>query len=73
MSKSAFTEALAWELRLRGVSHVRPDLEAFVRDVWPLAEEDPDVNRWAKEYAEYHQPATADQSEDGQLSGTHQS
>jgi hypothetical protein len=35
-----------------GVPYVRPDLEAFVDDVWPLAEDRPDVSRWAREYAE---------------------
>jgi hypothetical protein len=52
MSKQAFLSALAWQLTLQGVPYVRPDLEAFVDDVWSLAEEDPDVGRWAREYAE---------------------
>jgi hypothetical protein len=39
-------------LALAGVPYVRPDLEAFVDDVWPLAEDRPDVSRWAREYAE---------------------
>jgi hypothetical protein len=44
---------------LGGVPNVRPDLEAFVDDVWPLAEDDCDVPPWAKENAEaqHSQPA----------------
>jgi hypothetical protein len=52
MSKQSFLSALAWQLTLAGVPYVRPDLEAFVAAVWPLAEEQPDVSRWAREYAE---------------------
>ena len=51
MSKTTFLSALAWQLTLQGVPYVRPDLEAFVDDVWPLAEDDPDAGRWAREYA----------------------
>jgi hypothetical protein len=57
MTPAAFLESLAWELTLRGVPHVRPDLEAFVDDVWPPAEDRPEVSRWAREYAEAHQGA----------------
>jgi hypothetical protein len=33
------------------------DLETFVDSIWPLAAEQPDVVRWAREYAEaHHQP-----------------
>jgi hypothetical protein len=52
MTHTAFLCALAWQLTLAGVPYVRPDLEAFVDDVWPLAEDDPDVGRWARVYAE---------------------
>jgi hypothetical protein len=52
VSKAAFLEALAWQLTLLAIPYVRPDLQAFVDDVWPLAEEDPDVGRWADAYAE---------------------
>jgi hypothetical protein len=43
MTKQSFLSALAWQLTLAGVPYVRPDLEAFVDDVWPLAEDRPDV------------------------------
>jgi hypothetical protein len=57
MSKQAFLEALAWQLTLAGVPYVRPGLEAFVDGAWPLAEEQPDVARWGREYAEGHAAA----------------
>jgi hypothetical protein len=50
MTKTAFLSALAWQLTLAGVPYVRPDLEGFVDDVWPLAEDDPDVTRRAQEW-----------------------
>jgi hypothetical protein len=57
MSKQSFLSALAWQLTLAGVPYVRLDLEAFVADVWPLADNDPDVSRWAREYPEaQHEP-----------------
>jgi hypothetical protein len=59
MAKQAFLEALAWQLSLASVPYVRPDLEAVVAAVWPLAEEQPDVRRWAREYAEAHDGAQA--------------
>jgi hypothetical protein len=51
MSKQSFLSALAWQLTLAGVPYVRPDLEAFVDDVWSLAEDDPEVTRWADAFA----------------------
>jgi hypothetical protein len=54
MRNQAFLSALAWQLTLAGVPYVRPDLEAVVAAVWPLAKEQPDVSRWAREYAEVH-------------------
>jgi hypothetical protein len=50
MTRTAFLCALAWQLTLAGVPFIRPELEAFVDDVWPLAEEDPDPSRWAREF-----------------------
>jgi hypothetical protein len=54
MTKPAFLAAVAWQMTLAGVPYIRPDLEAFVDDVWPLAEEQMDVGRWAREYTEAH-------------------
>jgi hypothetical protein len=51
MTKQSFLESLAWQLTLRGVRHTYADVEAFVDDVWSVAEDDPDVSRWAHEYA----------------------
>jgi hypothetical protein len=48
MNETDFLESLAWQLTLLGVAYIRPDLEAFVDDVWPLAEDDPDAGRWAE-------------------------
>jgi hypothetical protein len=59
MNRSAFLTALAWQLTLQGVPYVRPDLEAFVDDVWPIVEEDPDVGRWAKEFLQARGPVWA--------------
>jgi hypothetical protein len=52
ISKTAFLYALARQLALRGVPYIRPQLEAFVDDVWPLAEDDPGVTWWADAFAE---------------------
>jgi hypothetical protein len=46
MTRDAFLAALAWQLTLAGVPYVRPDLEAFIDAVWPLAEEQPDMGEW---------------------------
>jgi hypothetical protein len=37
MTRTAF-KALAWQLTLRGVPYVRPDLGTLVESLWPLAE-----------------------------------
>ena len=46
-----FTEAVAWELKLAGIDYDHAALAAWVADVWPWAEDDPDPHRWAREYA----------------------
>lgn len=51
MSRSSFLKALRWQPRLREVPFTPPELEAFVDYVWPVAVEDCDVDRWAREYA----------------------
>jgi hypothetical protein len=59
MTREAFIEALAWELTLRGVPFVRPDLEAFVDDVWPMAQEAPDGCRGAEAFLRGKEPPEA--------------
>ena len=59
MTRTVFLEALAWDLRLRGVPYIRPDLEAFVDDVWTLAEADLDLIRWADAFAQAPAETTA--------------
>jgi hypothetical protein len=50
MSLEQFTEFLETVLRTRHVLFTRQAVEAFVREVWPEAQLDPDVNRWATEF-----------------------
>ena len=50
MTQDDFLTALEQELQIRGARFNRADLLAFVADVWPLAEEDPDVTFWAREF-----------------------
>ena len=50
MNQTAFTLALEQELQLRAVGFSRAELLEFVADVWPLAEENPDVAFWAREF-----------------------
>jgi hypothetical protein len=45
-----FLDALALELRLRGVPVLRSELRAWGADCWGLIVEDPAVSRWASEY-----------------------
>jgi hypothetical protein len=45
-----FTDALEQELRLRGVAFSRGELLAFMDGIWPLAREEPDVDRWAEAF-----------------------
>jgi hypothetical protein len=50
MTLEDFTAALEQELRLRGVHFKQSDLFDFAADVWPLAQDDPDVARWAQAF-----------------------
>ncbi len=50
MNQTDFIVGLEMELQLRGVAFDRNDLETFVQDVWPLAEENPDIVRWAEAF-----------------------
>jgi hypothetical protein len=52
MTTTDFLDSLAWQLTLLGVPYVRPDLQAFVDEVWSLVDDDPDVGRWADAFAE---------------------
>lgn len=52
MSQADFLAALEQELQLRGIGFSRANLEAFAADVWPLAEQNPDVAFWAQEFLE---------------------
>jgi hypothetical protein len=45
-----FLDALALELRLRGVPVLRSELRTWVADCWSLMVEDPSPGRWASEY-----------------------
>jgi hypothetical protein len=47
VTPEAFADVLGWELLCGGVSFDPAGLLAFVRDVWPVPEEDPDPARWA--------------------------
>ena len=49
---SDFVSGLEAELHLRGLSFTRADVLAFVGDVWPLAQADPDPVRWADAFVE---------------------
>jgi hypothetical protein len=50
MTLSDFLTGLELELRLRAVPFDRGDLETWAADVRPLAEDDPDVIRWAEAF-----------------------
>jgi hypothetical protein len=45
-----FLTGLEMELRLRAVHFNLGELETFAADVWPLAEDEPDVIRWAEAF-----------------------
>jgi hypothetical protein len=62
MNSDTFLDALALELRLRGVLALRSELRFWVRDARPLIDADPCVSRWATAYQEQYrgQPAGAD-------------
>ena len=57
MTLPDFVTGLEMELRLRGVPFERRDLDGFAADVWPLAEDDPDPQRWAREFLEARRQA----------------
>jgi hypothetical protein len=64
MSRDDFTAALESELQLRSVPFSRADLLTFVADVWPLAEDDADVAKWADAFvAVYCRPQLAGRQE----------
>jgi hypothetical protein len=48
----SFLDALALELRLRGVPAFRSELREFVYDAWPWIVEDPSPGRWASLWQE---------------------
>ena len=50
MNHTDFATALEQELQLEGIGFSRADLLEFVADVWPLAQENPDVAFWAREF-----------------------
>jgi hypothetical protein len=50
MTQEQFANLLERELRLRFARFSLADLLTFVQDVWPVAQEDPDVDRWAREF-----------------------
>jgi hypothetical protein len=50
MTLPDFVTGLEMELRLRAVPFDRGELETWAADVWPLAEDDPDVIRWAEAF-----------------------
>jgi hypothetical protein len=54
-----FVIGLGLELRLRAVPFDRGELETFATDVWPLAEDDSDVLRWAEAFLAARQEAAA--------------
>jgi hypothetical protein len=50
MTLSDFLTGLELELRLRAVPFDRGELETWAADVWSLAEDGPDVLRWAQAF-----------------------
>jgi hypothetical protein len=57
MTLPDFVTGLEMELRLRAVPFDRGELETWARDVWSLAEDDPDVIRWAEAFLAARQEA----------------
>jgi hypothetical protein len=57
MTISDFLTGLEMELRLRAVPFDRGELEAWAADVGSLAEDDPDVIRWAEAFLAARQEA----------------
>jgi hypothetical protein len=52
VTQAEFVQALESELQLQGVPFDRAALLALVASMWPLAEDDPDVTRWAAAFLE---------------------
>jgi hypothetical protein len=52
LDPSLFLDALAFELRLRGVPVLRSELRQWRADCWPLVVEAPYVSHWASAYQE---------------------
>jgi hypothetical protein len=50
MKRDEFSVAVAAELKLRGATFDRGDLEEFLTDSWPLIQGNPDEAWWAAEY-----------------------
>jgi hypothetical protein len=50
MSPHHFARLLEAELLLRQARFNLADLQEFVADAWPLIRDDPDVQRWAREF-----------------------
>jgi hypothetical protein len=50
MTLPDFVTGLELELRLRAVPFDRGELETWAAAVWSLAEDDPDVIRWAEAF-----------------------
>jgi hypothetical protein len=50
MNQQAFIAALEEQLQHCGREFSRAAVLEFVADVWPLAQDDPDPARWAREF-----------------------
>lgn len=50
MNQQDFLQSLESTLQLRGVAFSRAALQAFVKSAWPLIDDDPDVEWWAREF-----------------------
>jgi hypothetical protein len=57
MTLPDFLTGLELEPRLRAVPFDRGQLETWAADVWSLAEDDPDVIRWASVFLAANQKA----------------
>jgi hypothetical protein len=50
MTEDHFVKLLELELRRRFARFSLADLQTFVADVWPVAQADPDVDRWTRAF-----------------------
>jgi hypothetical protein len=50
MTQPDFAALLEQELRLLAVPFDQAELLTYAADVWPVAQDDPDVRRWSKEF-----------------------